>query len=73
MGSSINFPSFGHFRLFVKLFSQVNPELFGILFTCLEGGGGRSEGGGDKTPKFETTLETTLKTRDFNNASKRFL
>lgn len=40
-----NFPPFGHFRLFVKLFSQVNPKLFGILFTCFGGGVGRSEGG----------------------------
>lgn len=71
IGSSTNFPAFAHFRLFVKLFSQVNPKIFGILFTCLEGEG--EEWGGDKTPKFGTTLETILKTRDFNNASKRIL
>lgn len=45
IGSSTNFPPFGHFRLFVKLFSQVNPKLFGILFTCFGGVVGRSEGG----------------------------
>lgn len=45
IGSSTNFPPIGQFRLLVKLFSQVNPKLFGILLTCLVDGGGRREGG----------------------------
>lgn len=68
IGSSTNFPPIGQFRLLVKLFSQVNPKLFGILLTCLVDGGGGWRGGGQK-PKIGATLETTLKTREFNNAS----
>lgn len=66
--SSTNFSPIGQFRLLVKLFSQVNPKLFGILLTCLVDGGGGGRGGGQK-PKIGATLETTLKTREFNNAS----